>query len=163
MRIKLDENLPVALGVALTRLGHDVDTVMAEGLTGSPDPEVWLAAQANRRFLITQDLDFSDIGRFRPGAHHSAALAASETSGTARYRESGKRALRDAAHRRLARLLCRSNRSQDPNSTPVSTTGLTLRLALERCAGALPAGLSRAAVSRGARRHRLVQRLRIPR
>lgn len=74
MRIKLDENLPVALGVALTRLGHDVDTVMAEGLTGSPDPEVWLAAQANRRFLITQDLDFSDIGRFRPGAHHRLLL-----------------------------------------------------------------------------------------
>ncbi|WP_173865170.1 DUF5615 family PIN-like protein [Thiohalocapsa sp. ML1] len=43
-RIKLDENLPAALLSALSALGHEADTVQREGLTGHPDPEVWLAA-----------------------------------------------------------------------------------------------------------------------
>lgn len=30
---------------------------------------VWNAAQAANRFLITQDLDFSDIRKFMPGTH----------------------------------------------------------------------------------------------
>ena len=37
MRIKLDENLPMQLATTLSRLGHDVDSVLAEGLTGRPD------------------------------------------------------------------------------------------------------------------------------
>jgi predicted nuclease of predicted toxin-antitoxin system len=35
---------------------------------------VWKAAQRGGRFLITQDLDFSDIRRFRPGTHHGLLL-----------------------------------------------------------------------------------------
>lgn len=70
MKIKLDENLPAALVSALGGLGHDVDTVRFEQLTGRPDADVWNAAQASGRFLITQDLDFSDFGRYAPGTHH---------------------------------------------------------------------------------------------
>lgn len=69
MRIKLDENLPGALVPALSALGHDVDSVRQEGLTGRPDPEIWLATQLNGRLLITQDLDFSDLRQFEPGTH----------------------------------------------------------------------------------------------
>jgi hypothetical protein len=69
MRVKLDENLPLAIAGALARLGHDVDTVASEGLTGSSDSDVWQASQDSQRFLITQDLDFSDIRRFTPGTH----------------------------------------------------------------------------------------------
>ena len=74
MRIKLDENLPELLAVELARLGHDVDTVRQEGLAGHPDPDVWAAAQAPGRFLITQNLDFSDTRIFRPGTHHGLLL-----------------------------------------------------------------------------------------
>lgn len=70
MRIKLDENLPVSLVAALKHLGHHVDTVVDEQLSGSPDTDVWTACQREERFLITQDLDFSDNRRFRPGTHH---------------------------------------------------------------------------------------------
>ncbi len=63
MKIKLDENLPDRLVAVLTGLGHNVDTVRTEQLTGSADPDVWSAAQADPRFLITQDLDFSDVRR----------------------------------------------------------------------------------------------------
>ena len=60
MKIKLDENLPFRLATLLQELGHDVHTVQDEHLIGHEDSEVWDAAQKDSRFLITQDLDFSD-------------------------------------------------------------------------------------------------------
>ena len=52
MKIKLDENLPDRLVAVLTGLGHNVDTVRTEQLTGGADPDAWSAAQAARCFLI---------------------------------------------------------------------------------------------------------------
>ena len=74
MKLKLDENLPEQLAVALRELGHDVHTVQAENLAGHPDIAIWAAAQSERRFLITQDLDFSDVRRFQPGTHAGLLL-----------------------------------------------------------------------------------------
>ena len=74
MNIKLDENLPESLVPRLEALGHDVDTVPDEDLAGRDDDEVWEAAQAAGRFLITQDLDFSDVRRFTPGTHAGLLL-----------------------------------------------------------------------------------------
>lgn len=74
MKIKLDENIPFEIVPFLTQLGHDVDTVPQEGLAGSADPDIWQAAQAEGRFLITQDLDFSDVRRFAPGSHYGLLL-----------------------------------------------------------------------------------------
>lgn len=74
MRIKLDENLPFDLVSILTSLGHDVHTVIQEGIKGSQDTKVWQLAQAEARFLLTQDLDFSDIRRFLPGSHFGILL-----------------------------------------------------------------------------------------
>lgn len=64
MKIKLDENLPHALVDILNKLGHDADTVPQEGLARQPDEIVWQVAQEENRFLITQDLDFSNINIF---------------------------------------------------------------------------------------------------
>lgn len=69
MNIKLDENLPERLVVALDAMGHDVDTVRAEHLAGCDDAVVWRVAQSAERFLITQDLDFCDVRRYMPGTH----------------------------------------------------------------------------------------------
>jgi predicted nuclease of predicted toxin-antitoxin system len=74
MLIKLDENLPSRLAGALTTLGRQIDTVPDEGLTGQADSEVWGAAQAAGRFLITQDLDFSDMRLYQPGTHPGILL-----------------------------------------------------------------------------------------
>jgi predicted nuclease of predicted toxin-antitoxin system len=74
MRIKLDENVPADLVSDLAALGHDVDTAPSEGLAGHDDPDVWAAAQAVERVLITQDLDFSDVRMFAPGTHHGLIL-----------------------------------------------------------------------------------------
>ena len=74
MRIKLDENLPTRLVSVLADLGHDVDTVPTERIAGEDDAAVWQAAQAGHRFLVTQDLDFSDIRKYTPGTHHGLLL-----------------------------------------------------------------------------------------
>ena len=91
MRIKLDENLPVALVADLEALGHEVDTVPREDLAGRADPAVWQATQEAGRFLITQDLDFSDVRRFAPGTHHGLLLI--------RLARPGRRALRARVRR----------------------------------------------------------------
>lgn len=85
MQIKLDENLPVRLVAALALLEHDVDTVSTEGLSGRPDEDVWDAAQTAGRFLVRQDLDFSDMRRFQPGTHPGILLV--------RLRNPGRNAL----------------------------------------------------------------------
>jgi predicted nuclease of predicted toxin-antitoxin system len=58
----------------LGTLGHDGDTVPQERLQGCDDTTIWLAAQKAKRFLVTQDLDFSDIRQFQPGTHHGILL-----------------------------------------------------------------------------------------
>ena len=69
MKLKLDENIAASVASRLAVLGFDVDTVLAEQLGGRSDAEVWTAAQTESRFLVTQDLDFSDVRQFRPGTH----------------------------------------------------------------------------------------------
>lgn len=85
MKIKLDENLPASLKPVLQKYGHDVDTVPDENLGGRPDTEIWQAVNAESRFLITQDLDFSDTRQFAPGTHAGLLLI--------RLREPGAHAL----------------------------------------------------------------------
>ena len=74
MKIKLDENIPEALVPILAELGHETDTVPQEDLAGQADETVWDTAQQVGRFLITQDLDFSNSQKFVPGTHHGILL-----------------------------------------------------------------------------------------
>ena len=74
MKIKLDENLPFRLVGILSELGHEIDTIPREGLKGCNDEQVWEAAQRSGRFLITQDLNFSNINLFEPGTHYGLLL-----------------------------------------------------------------------------------------
>jgi predicted nuclease of predicted toxin-antitoxin system len=43
-------------------------------LAGQDDVAIWNAAQHAERFLITQDLDFSDIRRYLPGTHYGLMI-----------------------------------------------------------------------------------------
>lgn len=74
MRVKLDENLPLRLAPRLVALGHDVVTVRDEGLVGADDTRIWEAAQLEGRFLVTQDLGFSEIAHFAPSGHAGVLL-----------------------------------------------------------------------------------------
>ncbi|MDB6023720.1 MAG: hypothetical protein JWQ04_3577 [Pedosphaera sp.] len=97
MKLKLDENLPESLLAELAALNHDADNVRQEGLAGRDDPAVWAAAQAAERFLITQDLDFSDVRKFQPGTHHGLLLV--------RLPDAGRLALT----RRVVEIFCRED------------------------------------------------------
>lgn len=69
MRVKLDENLPTDIAEALRAHGHDVETVIGEGLTGSPDAQVVSAAGREGRILMTLDRGMADIRAYPPGSH----------------------------------------------------------------------------------------------
>jgi predicted nuclease of predicted toxin-antitoxin system len=68
VRLKLDENLDRRLIPLLEGHAHDVDTVLAEGLSGRDDDAIYAACQNTKRALITLDLDFSNPFRFPPEA-----------------------------------------------------------------------------------------------
>ena len=69
MKLKLDENIPQSAATRLAALGYDVDTVLDEQLGGRSDEDVWAAAQAEGRLLVTHDLDFADTRKFEPRKH----------------------------------------------------------------------------------------------
>jgi len=66
--------MPAALVDALSVFGHEVHTVAEEDLGGAADEVLWDRCRTEGRFLITQDLDFSDIRRFEPGTHAGILL-----------------------------------------------------------------------------------------
>ena len=68
MRFKLDENLPVELADLLRRAGHDVATVLDQGLGGARDPELASVCNEEERVLVTFDTDFADIRTYPPHA-----------------------------------------------------------------------------------------------
>ena len=67
MKIKLDENLDPRLVPELESRGFDVDTIVAERLSGASDEVVYETCRKLGRVLITLDLDFSNPFRFPPG------------------------------------------------------------------------------------------------
>lgn len=69
MRVKLDENVPRSVLALLIAAGHDADTVVSEGLTGSADSVVVQAAADAGRLLITLDRGLGDVRRYPPGSH----------------------------------------------------------------------------------------------
>lgn len=69
MRLKLDENLPAELVEDLQAFGHDVDSVVSEGLASQPDIAVVRAARQVRRVLLTLDKGIGDMRRFPPRSY----------------------------------------------------------------------------------------------
>jgi predicted nuclease of predicted toxin-antitoxin system len=61
MRLLLDEQLSSAIAVKLRSRGHDVVTVAEAGLAGRGDPEILAWATAERRAVVT-----GNIQDFRP-------------------------------------------------------------------------------------------------
>lgn len=83
MKLKLDENIPASIKAELAAIGHDVHTVVDEALVGSPDELIWTRCQQEGRLLVTQDLDFSDSRKFKPGRHAGLLLIRLQNPGRA--------------------------------------------------------------------------------
>ncbi|MBY0279024.1 DUF5615 family PIN-like protein [Candidatus Binatia bacterium] len=97
MRLKLDENLPAEAADDLRDHGHDVDTVVQEGLAGRSDKVVLGAARRERRTLITLDKGV----RGSLAAHASTDLPPIIVL---RLHASGTKAVREASIRAVTEL-----------------------------------------------------------
>lgn len=91
MKIKLDENLPAALGELLRAAGHDARTAPDEALGGSKDPHLLEVATAENRLLLTFDLDFADIRRYPVGSHRGIVVFRLHDQRWAALREPARR------------------------------------------------------------------------
>ena len=83
MKLKLDENIPGSLKAELAAIGHDVHSVVDEALVGGSDERIWTRCQEEERLLVTQDLDFSDSRKFKPGRHAGLLLIRLQNPGRA--------------------------------------------------------------------------------
>ncbi len=66
MRFKTDENLSLDVAELLKRQGHDAENVWQELLSGTPDTNLILVCQQERRILLTLDTDFANILAYPP-------------------------------------------------------------------------------------------------
>lgn len=66
MRLKLDENLGERGHQQLALAGHDVVTVVDQGLCGSADSRLIEVCMREQRCLVTLDLDFANPFVFPP-------------------------------------------------------------------------------------------------
>lgn len=66
MRFKLDENLGPRAAQFFVESGHDVKTVIEEGLGGASDQRIIDMCVREQRCLVSLDLDFADALRFPP-------------------------------------------------------------------------------------------------
>lgn len=74
MKLKLDENLGERGAELFRTAGHDVVTVWEQRLTSAPNPQVLAESHAERRCLVTLDLDFSNPLRFPPWEYSGIAV-----------------------------------------------------------------------------------------
>ena len=104
-RVKVDEDLPLAVAQFLRDAGYEADSVLEEGLGGWKDPDLWRIVQAEGRFLVTADKGFGDIRVFPPGTHAGVLLLRPDEDGIRPLIELMKRVMAAYDLRDMAGLL----------------------------------------------------------
>ena len=67
--LKVDENLPVEATKLLQDVGFDALSVHDQKMVGLTDSMIASVCQAERRAIVTLDLDFADIRSYPPDAY----------------------------------------------------------------------------------------------
>ena len=78
MKFKIDENLPLEFAQALQSVGHDAVTVVQEGLSGVPDPEVMFVCHSEHRVIVTLDVDLPISEHIRLKIHQESSSSGSD-------------------------------------------------------------------------------------
>lgn len=66
MRVKLDENLGGTIEAAFREAGHDVETVVSQGMAGADDRRLITHCRDEGRCLVTLDKEFGEPLLFPP-------------------------------------------------------------------------------------------------
>ncbi|MBM3334292.1 DUF5615 family PIN-like protein [Candidatus Sumerlaeota bacterium] len=74
MKFKLDENFGTRTQGLFRIAGHEVLTVRDQQLQGCSDQHLYKVCCAERRCLVTLDLDFTDVTRFPPTSASGIAV-----------------------------------------------------------------------------------------
>ena len=74
MKFKLDENFGTRTQEIFQSYGHNVQTVRSQGMQGCTDKNLYDICSAEKRCLVTLDLDFSDVTRFPPSQAEGIAV-----------------------------------------------------------------------------------------
>jgi predicted nuclease of predicted toxin-antitoxin system len=74
MKFKLDENIGTRGQDLLRAVGHDVETVRGQDLSGAADETLFKVCQQESRALITLDHDFGQVVRFPPESSHGIVI-----------------------------------------------------------------------------------------
>jgi predicted nuclease of predicted toxin-antitoxin system len=74
MKLKLDENLSRAAAEIFRQAGHNTESVISQGMAGSPDKKVISVCQTEKRCLVTLDLDFANPLIFPPDEYYGIAV-----------------------------------------------------------------------------------------
>jgi predicted nuclease of predicted toxin-antitoxin system len=80
VKLKLDENLPASCRAVVADHGHDVESVVDEGMAGSGDAAVLAAATSEGRIVVTLDRGFGNVRAYPPGSHAGASFFAPTAS-----------------------------------------------------------------------------------
>jgi len=75
-----DENLSGSGAALLRAAGHDVTTVLEQGLGGVTDPRLAAICRTERRALVTLDRGLGDIRAYPPADYHGIIVQTSRCS-----------------------------------------------------------------------------------
>ncbi|MBI3032194.1 DUF5615 family PIN-like protein [Candidatus Woesearchaeota archaeon] len=82
MKFKLDENIPLSLGIVIKQLGYYVCDVYQQNLSGKSDDQIFQTCKKEGFILITQDSDFENTLNYPPKTHPGIVVFKLKNQGT---------------------------------------------------------------------------------